>query len=140
MGEADDEVRGHVVRVVEAGEEGEVRDVREESERTERRPKDVRARAGRVRSRRGEPVSFGGVEMEEADGGVVEAVEDGEGGGEVVELFSEGEVCQSERRGGGKVRGRIQHMSRGGRKWGRPRVWKTEDQTHAFMLASENVR
>ena len=92
---ADEEVEGHVVGVVEAREEGEVGDVCEEDEGAERGPEDEYA-GGRGGGRGGvgeTGARGGGVEVEEADDGVVEAVEDGEGRGEVVELLCPGEVC-----------------------------------------------
>lgn len=83
--EADDHVRGHVVRVVpapqlEIGDVGEVERAAEDGPEAE----DALAAGG------------GAVEAEDADGGVVHAVEDAGAGGEVVELLGEAEVADVE--------------------------------------------
>lgn len=83
---ADDEVRRHIVRVVEAGEQGQVADVCEERYGAHKRQTaaddlsfgGVRRRRLRIRRR---------VEVEQADGGVVERVHNRKGRREVVQLL-----------------------------------------------------
>ena len=96
VGHADGEVERHVVGIVEAREEREVCDVREERERTDGAPEQVWSRAWRGGGRgrgSGEAVAVDGVEVEKADDGVIKTVDDGEGGGEVVELLGAWKIC-----------------------------------------------
>ena len=64
----------------------------EESERADQCPRPVDAALGRGGRTGGETVSLGGIDVEQANDGVIEAVEDGESGREVIKLLGNGEI------------------------------------------------
>ena len=64
----------------------------EESERADQCPRRVDTVPGRGGRTGGEAVSLGGIDVEQANDGVIEAVEDGESGREVIKLLGNGEI------------------------------------------------
>ena len=103
----------------------------EESERADQCPRRVDTVPGRGGRTGGEAVSLGGIDVEQANDGVIEAVEDGESGREVIKLLGNGEIYIPDGPFSSYV---LQSQGKG-----RPLVWNTDDQTQAFMLVNANM-